>query len=101
MKRLLLVLGSLALPAGSVAAQSTMRLAVGQDSRLWIEGTSNVSAWSCKATNLDAEIEVELGFREAADFPRFLKSVQVKVPVAELKCGHDQMDKNLRKALRA
>ena len=101
MKRLLPVFALLLLAASSAAAQSTMRLAVGQDSRLWIEGTSNLHDWSCKATSLDAQVEVELGFREAADFPRYLKSVQVKVPVADLKCGHDQMDKNLRKALKA
>jgi polyisoprenoid-binding protein YceI len=93
--------GLLGLATSIAGAQSTTRLAVGQDSRLWIEGTSNVSAWSCKATSIDAEIEVELGYREAADFPRYVKSVRVKVPVADLKCGHDRMDHDLRKALDA
>lgn len=101
MKRSLTALGVLALVTSSAAAQSTMRLNVGQDSRLWIEGTSNFHDWSCKATSLDAQIVVELGFREAADFPQYLKSVRVKVPVADLKCGHDQMDRSLRKALKA
>lgn len=101
MKCSLATLGLLVVAASGAAAQQTMRLDVGQDSRLWIEGTSNLFGWSCKATKLDAQIEVELGFREAADFPRFLKSVHVKVPVADLKCGRDQMDKDLRTALKA
>lgn len=101
MKRSLSALGLLALIASGASAQGTMRLDVGQDSRLWIEGTSNLRDWSCRATTLDAQIEVELGFSEAADFPRHLKSVQVKVPVADLTCGHAQMDRDLRRALKA
>jgi polyisoprenoid-binding protein YceI len=81
--------------------QGTVRLAVGGDSRLWIEGSSNVSGWTCMATAVDAAIDVDVGFREAADFPKYLRSVRVKVPVTALKCGHDQMDNSLRKALRA
>src|SRR5204863_8971102 len=75
--------------------------AVGADSRLWIDGTTNLRRWSCKAAVLDAAIDVDVGFREAADFPRYLRKVQVQVPVAELKCGREQMDRSLRKALKA
>jgi polyisoprenoid-binding protein YceI len=101
MKRALSILSFLALPGAVAAAQSTARLAVGADSRLWIEGASNVSRWNCKATTLDAAIEVDSGFKDVNDLPTYLRSVRVKVPVAALRCGHDQMDKSLRKALRA
>lgn len=101
MKRSLWAIALLILGSWSASAQATMRLEVGRDSRLWIEGTSNLRGWSCKAASLDAQIEVELGFREAADFPRYLKSVQVKVPVSALQCGHERMNRDLRHALRA
>lgn len=48
--------------------QGTVRLAVGGDSRLWIEGSSNASSWTCTATTVDAAIDVDVGFREARIF---------------------------------
>jgi hypothetical protein len=52
----------LSFPASSMAAQSTARPEVVQDSRLWTEGTSNIEDWTCQATMLDAHIEVDVGF---------------------------------------
>ena len=88
---------------GSLAqAQSTVALAVRPDSKLWIEGGSNLHAWSCKASAFDASIVVDPAFaKESAAMPKFLQRVEVRVPVMNLKCGHGQMDKNLYKALKA
>ena len=102
-KRYLTSLGLTALMtiAGSVHAQST-RLAIGPESKLWIEGGSNLHGWSCKASSIDATVEVEDGFLKAATItPTLVKKVQVKVPVRNLKCGHGGMDNNLYKALKA
>lgn len=82
-------------------AQSVAELAVGDDSQVWIEGTTNINSWSCSATAVDATIAVEVGFKEDPDFPRYLKSVQVRVPVSALKCGHAPMERSLRHALKA
>ena len=85
--------------AGSASAQS-VRLAVAPDSKLWIEGGSNLHGWSCKASSFDAMIDVDEASLKSAS-PTLLKKVQVKVPVRNLKCGHGGMDNNLYKALKA
>ena len=49
---------------------SVVRLAVREDSRLWIEGSSNLHGWSCKATTLDAAINVDPAWELAAQVER-------------------------------
>ena len=92
----------LTLIAGVARAQDT-RVAVTPDSKLWIDGTSNLHGWTCKATSLDAAIDLDaaLATQIATAPPKALKRVQVKVPVKSLKCGHGAMDDNLYKALKA
>jgi polyisoprenoid-binding protein YceI len=84
-------------------AQETARVPVGPESKLWIEGTSNLHGWKCTAETLDAAIELDAlaatQLNTAA--PKALKKVHVKVPVRSLKCGHGAMDNNLYKALNA
>lgn len=94
-----LALTALLTIAGSASAQS-IRLAVNPDSKLWIEGGSNLHGWSCKASSIDAAIDVDEAFLTSTS-PTLLKKVQVKVPVRNLKCGHGGMDNNLYKALKA
>jgi polyisoprenoid-binding protein YceI len=88
--------------ATAARAQDT-RVSVGPESKLWIEGTSNLHGWSCKATTLDAAIDLDAALAKELSSapPKALKRVQVKVPVKSLKCGHDAMDNNLYKALKA
>lgn len=79
------------------------RVPVAPESKLWIEGTSNLHGWSCKAEKLDASIEIDAASAtvvSAAPLKAF-KRVDVKVPVKALKCGHGAMDDNLYKALKA
>jgi polyisoprenoid-binding protein YceI len=84
-------------------AQGTARVAVAPDSKLWIEGTSNLHGWSCKATTLEAAVDLDAATANevAVAPPKSLKRVQVKVPVKSIKCGHGGMDDNLYKALKA
>src|SRR5437868_1207561 len=92
----------LVLVGTTAAAQATARVAVAPESKLWIEGTSTIHEWTCKATTLDAAIDVDAAAAQiAAAPPKMLKRVQVKVPVRSLKCGHGGMDDNLYKALKA
>ena len=44
----------IAIVAAAARAQSTAELAVGNESRVWIEGSSNIHSWSCSATAVDA-----------------------------------------------
>ena len=92
-----LLAGLPTIAVGSAArAQQTTRIAVTPDSKLWIEGTSNLHGWSCKAETFEATLDVD-----AAAAPKAIKRVEVRVPVKALKCGHGGMDNNLYKALNA
>lgn len=93
----------LALVASMAGAQEVAKVPVSPESRLWIDGTSNLHDWSCKATELSATVELDASAaaRVAAAAPKALKRVEVKVPVRSLKCNHGGMDGNVYKALRA
>jgi polyisoprenoid-binding protein YceI len=93
------LLGALA----ATGAAQTARVPVSADSKLWIEGTSNLHRWSCTAEKFDAAIELDAAAvaELATAAPKVLKRVEVKVPVRALKCGHGGMDDNLYKALNA
>jgi polyisoprenoid-binding protein YceI len=99
----LAMLAALMPVATKAVAQETARVVVEPESRLWIEGTSNLHGWSCKAEKLDAQIDLDAAAAAAPSTaaPKALKRVQVKVPVRSLKCGHGAMDDNLYKALNA
>jgi polyisoprenoid-binding protein YceI len=86
----------------AVAGAQTARVAVSPDSKLWIEGTSNVHDWKCEAKSIDAAIEIDaVAAQVATALPAALKKVSVKIPVKAMKCGHDKMDDNMYKALKA
>jgi len=96
-------IAGIALIAGAVSAEAqTARatLAAPPASKLWIEGTSNVHDWECNATVIDATIDIDAAGL-ATPAPKLVKKVAVKIPVAAMKCGHDKMDDNMRKALKA
>lgn len=76
------------------------RAALAPASKIWIEGTSNVHDWKCDASSIDASIELD-GAGLAAIPSRLVKKVSVTIPVKALKCGHDKMDDNVQKALKA
>ena len=85
--------------SGSLSAASS-HLVVRGDSRLWIEGSSNLRDWSCEATALDASVDLDIG-RDEGDGVSGLQRVQVSVPVNALTCRSGQMDRIMYKALRA
>lgn len=96
----LAIIATLAL-AGTAGAQGTVSLAARPDSKLWIEGTSSLHDWSCKATSIEAGLQLAADYAKSDAFATALQKVSVKVPVANLKCGHGGMDKNMYKALKA
>lgn len=102
------LLSSLALVTvcGSIAAAQSgagYRLSVRPESKLWIEGTSTVHEWSCKAGSFDSAITADGGYgkTDAVEVTRSLHSATVTVPVKSLNCGHDKMTDNMYKALEA
>src|SRR3954464_4107518 len=103
----LLIAAALALPATSQAQTNdpSATLAVRPESRLWIEGSSNLHEGSCKATKLDAAIVVDADWEkemkaDVLNVSKLLKRVDVQVPVSALKCGKDKMDELMKKALK-
>ena len=92
--------------AQTPTAEKAVTLVVRDDSRLWIEGTSNLHEWSCKATTIDATIAVDPAWERdvttsLTNVATLLRRVDVKIPVRGLKCGKDKMDKLMYEALKA
>ena len=104
---LLIVLGALVLSGADASAQdktATLRLPVRADSRLWLEGSSNVRDWTCKATAMEALIAVDAASVDSHDDDAIagsLRGVDVIVPVRMLKCGDRHMEANMYDALKA
>ena len=109
MKRIILTSLVLLASIGSVVpAQSItrvhnvvmpLRLAVRPDSRLWLEGSSNVRDWRCDATSLDASVDIDDAMHTAVSSAARVRRVQVRVPTQALTCGRSQMDHIMYKAL--
>jgi hypothetical protein len=85
----------------AAATATPLRLSVRPDSRLWLEGSSNVRDWRCDATTLDAAIDIDDGPLHAGGASAIarLRRVQVRVPTHALTCGRSQMDNIMYKAL--
>ena len=104
---LLIAFGALVLMAGAAPAQekpATLRLPVRADSRLWLEGSSNVKDWTCRATVMEALIAIDAASAESRDdatVAKSLRGVDVIVPVRMLKCGDRHMEANMYSALKA
>jgi len=99
---LLTSIGSVA-PAQSITRVHNvvmpLRLAVRPDSRLWLEGSSNVRDWRCEATSLDASVDIDDAMHAAGSTAARIRGVQVRVPTHALTCGRSQMDHIMYKAL--
>jgi polyisoprenoid-binding protein YceI len=104
---LLIAAGPLVLIASGAPAQEqsgTLRLPVRADSRVWLEGSSNVRDWTCKATSMEALIAVDaqiVDSRDDAIVAKSLRGVDVIIPVRMLKCGDRHMEANMYDALKA
>jgi polyisoprenoid-binding protein YceI len=94
---------ALALFAAAAGAQNTARVTVAPDSKLWIDGTSNLHDWSCKADKIDAIIDMDAAAAAKMDVaaPKAVRKVEVRIPVKSLHCNHGGMDGNVYKALKA
>jgi polyisoprenoid-binding protein YceI len=90
---------ALVVTAAMTANAQGPRASLGAGSKIWIEGTSNVHAWKCEASDVDATIDLDAGLGAPAN--KIVKKVSVTLPVKGLKCGHGKMDENLQKALKA
>ncbi len=83
--------------ATGVAGQGTnaLRLAIGPESKIWIEGSSTVRKFSCSTSDFQATARPTVTPLTA------VQTVDVTVPVKSLSCGNGTMEKHLQHALKA
>ncbi|MGY8826573.1 MAG: YceI family protein [Candidatus Latescibacterota bacterium] len=74
-----------------------------EESRLWIEGRSNVNRFECSANSYDlgALLYELVGAGDPATISKDQVSVDIRVFVDGFSCGKKRMDRDLRKALKA
>ncbi len=88
-------------PAGAwTPADAPLTLA--PQSRLWVDGTSTVRAFQCKATVLDADIDAAPNaVADVLGGEKAVKSVEFRVPAEKLDCGNGTMNEHMFKAIKA
>lgn len=88
------------LATGAVAqGTNALRLTLGPDKKIWIEGSSTIRKFSCSTADFDAIPEPAPA--PTAPLATAVRTVDVRVPVKSLSCGNGKMDEHLRKALKA
>ena len=101
LKSTLLALAIL-VPASGAWTVANEQLVLQPQSRLWIDGTSTIRSFTCKAAEVNAVVEVN----GANVIPSLLtgekgvKAVQVTVPAEKMDCGNGKMNDHMRNALK-
>ena len=89
-------------PASGAWTVANEQLMLQPQSRLWIDGTSTIRSFTCKAVEVNAVVEA----KDANAIPTLLtgekgvKAVQVTVPAERIDCGNGTMNEHMRKALK-
>ena len=98
---------SIAVLLGLAPAVIAWRAATGPitlqpESRLWINGTSTVRAFQCKAGAIEATIESPSANAVAALVAgeKAVSKATVTVPAEQLECGNGTMNEHMKKALK-
>ena len=88
-------------PAGAwVPADAPLTLA--PQSRLWVEGTSTVRGFQCKAPALEADVSAAPNAIAAVlAGEKGVTAAELRVPAAKLDCGNGTMNEHMLKALKA
>ena len=96
-------IAALVLAPALVAWSAYQSLTLQPQSRLWVNGTSTVRAFECKAGVLETDISVENAgaIQAVLAGQKAVNAVQVTVPAAKLDCGNGTMNSHMLKALKA
>lgn len=84
------------------AFSATELLVVQPESRLWVEGTSTLKAFSCKVP----EFVLTVSANSTGAVPAVLagqkavKTVELTVPASKIECGNGTMNEHMNKALK-
>ncbi|MEO6525246.1 MAG: YceI family protein [Gemmatimonadaceae bacterium] len=91
---------SLALPVLAWTSTSEI-LALQAESKLWVDGTSSLKSWSCKAGEVNAVVDATPnGIAEVALGEKGVRTVRVTVPAGKMECGNGTMNEHMLKALK-
>src|SRR3569833_779870 len=95
---------AVALLAPMAAAWTSPRaaLTVLPQSKLWVDGTLSVRAFSCKVTDFTVDLDAGPGLTAAVIAgQKAVKTVALTVPTAKLECGNGTMNEHKREAIKA
>jgi polyisoprenoid-binding protein YceI len=102
-RKSLYALAATALAVAATAGAQGLQMTIRPDSKLTLEGSSNVHDWACRSSAFVATVDVDTAFTSHPlnEVTRPIGKVAVTIPVKTLKCGHGKMDDNMYKALKA
>lgn len=98
-----LALVALVVPVGIAWTADRAGLPLQPESKLWLEGTSSVRSFTCRAARVDGTVATRPGSTSLAvgELEKTVGTADVSVAVAGLECGNGTMNGHLRKALKA
>ena len=90
------------LPVSGAWTVANELLVLQPQSRLWIDGTSTVRSFSCKAGEVNAVVEASGANAISTLFTgdKGVKTVRVTVPANRMDCGNGTMNDHMKKALK-
>jgi polyisoprenoid-binding protein YceI len=89
-------------PVAAAWTVFTQPLALQPESKLWVEGTSTVRSFTCRAAVLEADVSAASANAVGAVLAgeKAVQSVEVRVPAARLDCGNGTMNEHMQKAIK-
>jgi polyisoprenoid-binding protein YceI len=93
---------AIVVPASGAWTVANQMLVLQPQSRLWIDGTSSIRSFSCKAGEVNAAVEATgpNAIPQLLTGDKDVKSVHVTVTAERLDCGNGTMNEHMRKAIK-
>jgi hypothetical protein len=89
-------------PASGAWTVANDLLVLQPQSRIWIDGTSTMRSWTCKAGEVKAVVEAKSpnAIPQLLTGEKGVKTARVNVPAERLDCNNGTMNEHMRKALK-
>ena len=89
-------------PVSGAWTVANEQLVLQPQSRLWIDGTSTIRSFTCKAGEVNAVVEVNGAnvIHSLLTGEKGVKAVEVTVPAEKMDCGNGKMNDHMRNALK-
>ena len=89
-------------PASGAWTVANELLVLQPQSRLWIDGTSSLRSFSCKAGEVNAAVEANgsNAITQLLTGDKDVKTARVTIPAEQLDCGNGTMNEHMRKAIK-